>query len=177
MGEGFWVALVGGGLTLGGVIATVWGSRFVAKVSAKSQAKTAEIEEDKVRAAAYTEARTTYREMVSDLRKEIAGVRAAQAEDRKSHQEQLADQEERHRTQISELREERRERDTLLNQRIDELEARDEASRKRIEALESQRDTDQRRINALDLYIRQLIRVLRDNQIVPPPAPPGMSFD
>lgn len=163
MSDAVQTVLIQGGLVFLGVIVTALGSKAVAKLSAKAQLKGVEIEEDKVRAQAYTEARETYREMVSDLRKEISGVRLAQAEDRRSHQEQLTEQDDRHRKQIAELREERREQLTALNERLDDMEARDDASQKRIRELVT--------------YARQLIRLLRDNEIVPPPAPPGMNVD
>jgi hypothetical protein len=161
--EGAWVALGGGAISVIGIALTVWGSRFVAKVSAKAQLKSVELEETKVRAGAYAEARESYRELVADLRKEISGVRAAQEEDRARHRQELTEQDERQRKQIAELREERREQLTALNNRLDELEARDAAS--------------QERIRALGAYIRQLIGVLREHEIVPPPAPPGITFD
>lgn len=162
--------LISGGLVLLGTIVTVLGSKAVAKLSARAQLKTAEIEEDKVRAQAYTEARETYREMVADLRKEIGGVRTAQTEDRESHRRELTAQDERHRKQIADLREERREHDALLNTRLDELETQRDRDRERIQALES-------RNQGLVTYVRQLIRLLRDHEIVPPPAPTGFTFD
>lgn len=146
-----------------GTLLTAWGAVKVAKLSSRAQLKTAEIEENKVRAGAYSEARESYRELVEDLRKEIAGVRSAQAEDRQRHREELEEIRETHRQEIADLRKERRENDARLNSRIDEMEARDNLS--------------QRRIQALGAYIRQLIGVLREHEIVPPPAPPGITFD
>jgi tRNA uridine 5-carbamoylmethylation protein Kti12 len=146
-----------------GTLLTAWGAVKVAKLSSRAQLKTVEIEQDKVRAGAYSEARESYRELVEDLRKEIAGVRSAQAEDRTRHRAELDEIRETHRQEIADLRKERRENDARLNSRIDEMEARDNLS--------------QRRIQALGAYIRQLIGVLREHEIVPPPAPPGITFD
>ena len=152
MSEGVQTVLVSGVVSLVVAVLGFYGIRFTARQS--TQAKRSEIE-----AGAYTRAKDILEAAATRQDKEIARLGA-----------QAIEQEERHRRQIAELREERREHDGLLNSRLDEMESQRLSDKQRIEALEN-------RNNALGSYIRALIRLLRDNEISPPPAPPGMIFD
>lgn len=163
MSEGVQIALVSGGFVFFGTIASYFGVRFTARQSAKAKETEAEIEQKRIDAAAYERAEKSWERITAGLEKEVARINAALERDREVHRAELAEQDERHRQQIAELREERREQLTALNDRLDEMEA--------------QRGRDRSMIEALNAYIRQLLRLLRDNQIVPPPAPPGMHFD
>lgn len=170
MSEGLQTVLVSGAVSIVVAVVSVYGVRFTARQSTKAKALETKLKEDEVRAAAYTEARESYRELVADLRQEISGVRKAQEEDRQKHRTELDELREAHRQQIADLRDERREQLTGLNDRLDQMEEQRGNDRRRIESLN-------RLIEALNDYIRQLIRVLRNHEIVPPPAPPGMHFD
>jgi len=160
-----------------GVLLTTWGAVKVAKLASKAQLKGVEAEQDKIRAGAYTEARGAYRELTTDLRDEIGGLRKAIAEDRAAHRAEIEELRETHRQQIADLREERRQHDARLNKRIDELEERDRESQRRIDELEVRDDASQRQIVSLTAYIRQCISDMRRNNLTPPTAPPGVHFD
>jgi|GEM_PF-6605651 len=172
--EGVRVALITGGLVFLGSVVAYFGVRFTVRSSRQAQAEARTLEDSKVAAAvaaekatveaqAYERAAKHLLTTIAELRTDVSNLRTAQAEDSQRHRREMAEQDDRHRKQIAELREERRDQIAGLNERLDDMEA--------------QRSNDRRLIESLNSYIRQLLRLLRDREIVPPPAPRGMSFD
>lgn len=148
----------------------VYGVRYTARQTTKAKASELDLEKTKVQADAYTHARAALLDTTADLRKDVSDLRAAMSAQAVEHRQQVTDQAAEHRRQIAELREERREHDAMFNARMDDLESQHDEDRRRIQDLNKV-------IESLNAYIRALIRMLRDRQIVPPPAPPGMTFD
>jgi chromosome segregation ATPase len=179
--EGVRVALTTGIFVICAAVIGWFGVRYTVRSSAKALDEAAALKKEAAAAAvaaekataeagSYVRAREALSATIGDLRTDVADLRAALAEEGKRHREQLTEQDQRHRQQIAELREERREQLTALNERLDEMEAKRDNDRRLIQDLN-------KLIESLNDYIRQLIRVLRDHRIVPPPAPPGMHFD
>lgn len=174
MSEGVRIALIGGSFGGLGSVLIYFGVRFTARSSVQAQAEARKLEDSKATAAvaaeksriesqAYERASKHLLITIAELRTDISNLRTATAEDSQRHRQEMAEQDDRHRKQIAELREERRDQIAGLNERLDEFEA--------------QRSSDRRLIESLNAYIRQLLRLLRDRDIVPPAPPSGMHFD
>lgn len=69
-------------------------------------------------------------------------------------------------------------RETTSDQRreISDLRREFEAQRARIEVLERKRSADARSIHLLTEYIRDLLELIRDNNLTPPEPPPGLEL-
>jgi flagellar motility protein MotE (MotC chaperone) len=175
--DGVQLVLIPGAVSLAVAIVGYFGVRYTARASVKAKAEEVGLEKTKVQADAYTHARAALLDTTADLRKDVSDLRAALSAQAVEYRQQLTDQLGEHRQQLAELREERREYDALLHGRLDVLEAQRSSDGDRIRALEAQRDADRGRIESLVAYARQLIQQLREHQIVPRPAPPGLNFD
>uniref|UniRef100_UPI003F491EB7 hypothetical protein n=1 Tax=Pseudonocardia sp. CA-138482 TaxID=3240023 RepID=UPI003F491EB7 len=131
----------------GGVLAaalTYLGVRLTQRQAVKAQAVAAEIEQVKVNAAAYAEARHVWDALIADLRTKVA--------------------DQKH--EISDLRR------GLAAQRADA-----ELLRKRLEDMEQKRAGDRYAIHVLAVYARQLLKVIKDANLVPPPPPEGLDLE
>jgi hypothetical protein len=131
------------------------GVRFTQRQVSKAAKRTAEIEQEKVDAAAYQEARAIWDDLIKDMR------------------EQIADQ----RSQLTELRGETGD----LRKRLAELEEKRTAEtgelRRRLADVETKRAGDRRAIHQLTVYARSLLSVLKNHGITPPVPPEGLDLD
>lgn len=132
-----WVTILS---LIGGVLTSIigyFGVRLTQRQATKAQRATIELEQSKIDAQAYTEARMTWDALIKDLRNQVKDQKADLAEVRHTAN----------------------------------------GFRNRLEDLEQKRSGDRVAIHVLTQYARQLLWVLRENNIQPPPTPEGLDMD